>query len=184
MITVSVSGLMQLSEAVKGIEKDLKRNLSVAINATLGKGKSSIAKEIATELAASQKVIKQQIVSSKATTTDLQGRLVLKKSFRPPLRDFGAKQNKSGVSYRISKTSGRKTIKSAFQVQKWGGRVFIREGKERLPIRQLYGPSPWGVFVNPRRNLTETQKKLLEAELGKQIDRRIRFLLLKAQGKI
>ena len=64
----------------------------------------------------------------------------------------------------------------------WRGNAFIRVGKTRLPIRKLLGPSPWGVFVVGKKIGPSAQQ--IEAELKKQIDRRIRFILLKQSGAI
>ncbi len=71
-----------------------------------------------------------------------------------PLIDYGAKQNRTGVSVRVK--NGRKTIKHAFIATMESGHtgVFLRTGKAHkrvekngrvrwsgLPIRELYGPS-------------------------------------------
>lgn len=57
---------------------------------------------------------------------------------------FGsARQTKSGVNVTVKK-GGRQSIKSAFITEVGKGRhkgVFKREGKPRLPIKELFGPS-------------------------------------------
>jgi len=49
---------------------------------------------------------------------------------------FGARQTSKGVSVKVKKGSGRRVIKSAFIAHDNGGhkRVFMRKGKERMPI--------------------------------------------------
>lgn len=75
---------------------------------------------------------------------------------RIPLIDFNAKSTKSGVIYRIG-SGGRQRISNAFIARVKGPLpsgvvspghtgVFVRRGKTRLPIDQLFGPSIWGVF--------------------------------------
>jgi hypothetical protein len=189
MINISSKGISGLTKVVNSIAKDLKKNLAVVINETSNTGKAGIAKKIAAELAVPQKVIKQEIKNTKATALLLQSNLRLRKTSRISLRYFGAKQNKTGVNYKISKTKGRKTIPGAFQGPKpgaikvsWRGNVFKRVGKERLPIVKLNGPSPWGVFVINK--MTREQERELQKELEKRVERRIRYLTLKAQGKI
>ena len=189
MIAISAKGLSGLTNAVNSIAKDLKKNLAVAINETSKTGKAGIAKKIAAELAVAQKTIKEQIKNTRASATMLRSNLQLRKSNRISLRYFGAKQNKAGVSFRISKTKGRKIIQGAFQGPRpgavnvrWRGNVFKRAGKARLPIVKLQGPSPWGVFAVNR--MTKKQEEELRIELEKRVERRIRFLTLKAQGKI
>jgi hypothetical protein len=60
--------------------------------------------------------------------------------------------------------------------------VFKRVGEGRLPIIQLFGPSPWGVSI--KNNLKKPTVKATKIELIKQIERRIRFLKLKQSGAI
>jgi hypothetical protein len=189
MINISSKGIAGLTKVVNSVAKDLKKNLAIAINETSKTGKAGIAKKISAELAVPQKVIKQEIKNTRAAASLLRSNLRLRKTSRISLRDFGARQNKTGVSYKISKTKGRATIPGAFQGPKpgaikvsWRGRVFRRVGKSRLPIVQLFGPSPWGVFTVNK--MVHKQERELQAELEKQIQRRIRFLTLKAQGKI
>ena len=167
--------------------KNLPRELAVVSGKTSKRAKSLIAKDVAKELAVPQKVIKKQLETAKlgktgATTT-------LKKSARIPLKNFKARQTKAGVSYRISKRTGRKTVTGAFMGPKpgvtsprLGNHVFKRVGKARLPIRKLYGPSPWGVFTGRRRIRPVGQQ--INAELRKQINERLRYRRLKAQGAI
>jgi hypothetical protein len=60
--------------------------------------------------------------------------------------------------------------------------VFKRTGKKRLPIQQLFGPSPWGVFV--KKNRTKAVVIDVNAELRHQLAERIRYLKLKQSGAI
>jgi hypothetical protein len=110
----------------------------------------------------------------------------LKKGFRFGLQAFNPRQTKKGVSYTISKSTGVQKVPRAFVIEKWGRRVYIRKatgkGSGRGPLRQLRGVSPWGVFV--KNNMTPTITEKTQAELNKQIERRIRFLLLKSSGRI
>jgi len=171
-------------------KSNIKRELATAINATAKKAKSEVSKQVRNELAVTKKVIDTQIkLGGRASAGSLGSSVTLRKSSRIPLRDFAARQNSKGVSYKVSKSKGRNTVSGAFQGPKpgvmkasWRGRVFKRVGEKRLPIVQLYGPSPWGVFV--KRKQVGPTGKAIRAELEKQIDRRIRFLLLKASGKI
>lgn len=193
MITISSTVTHKINKLAdtlgKKAPKQLKQNVAVAVNAAARKGQSHAAKSIGIELATTQKVIKQSLSISKATKQEPKSQLKVKATGRIPLRDFGARQNKRGVSYRVSKKDGRKLVAGAFQGPKpgvmktsWRGRVFKRLGNSRLPIVQLYGASPWGAFVT--RKLKNPTKKVIRVELKKQLDRRIRFQKLKAAGTI
>jgi len=72
------------------------------------------------------------------------------KPYRPGLLAFpGTKQTKHGVSYRLSRTAGRKRIEHGFIATMPSGHrgVFARGGPSRLPIREARGPSIWKVIT-------------------------------------
>lgn len=162
--------------------KKLKKELSIAVNATAKRSKSIIAKQVANELAVSQKDIKTTISQSRrASESDISATVEVKKEKRLGLNKFGARQIKKGVSYKVSKSKGRSFIQGAFQGPKpglmkasWKGNVFKRVGKARKPIIKLKGPSVWGVFVAGKKIGPSISE--IEAELKKQIGERIRFL--------
>ena len=182
--------IARLDKALGDKRKRLPRELKTAINATAKKTKTTISKSIREELATKAAAVNKTIaIKSQATETSASATVVVKKTGRISLRDFGARQNKKGVSYRVSKSQGRKLAPGAFQGPKpgvmkssWQGRVFKRAGKARLPIQQLHGPSPWGVVVKGK--MESVFQKDANAELRKQIERRIRFIRLKNSGTI
>lgn len=175
-------GVQRLLQSVKGDVRKLKRELAVAVRATAKNTKSQMAKAVAAEVRTSQKVIKSTLRDKvKPSPTNPSAEITLKPTKRIPLRDFGARQGKAGTSYRVSKGGKRGFVAGAFQGPKpgamkasWKGRVFKRVGKGRLPIVQLFGPSPWGVFVkNDMKPEIQTDSMTY---LIKQIDRRIRAI--------
>jgi hypothetical protein len=184
------SRLKKLTEAVRASGRKLSQEIAAAINSTAKKTRGVISKEIRNELVAKKKDIDRYIgISRRASKEKLVGGVKLDKSRRIPLRDFGARQTKKGTTYRTSKTRGRKLAAGAFQGPRpglmkasWKGRVFKRVGKTRLPIQQLYGPSPWGVFVKGK--MVAPTSAATRIELIKQMDRRIKFNVLKATGEI
>lgn len=191
--TVNDRKIKELSKLLKGNAKKLNREIATAVNATAKKTESSMAKQVGQELATSQKNIKTTIKivkkADKSGATRPSAIVRQLQTKRLPLRDFGARQNKKGTSYKVSKTAGRKLIAGAFQGPKpgamkssWRGRVFKRVGKGRLPIVQLFGASPWGVFA--KRKLKQPTVRESKLELRKQLERRIRFIKLKQSGAI
>ena len=189
-VTVKASSVASLKKALEGTSRKLKAEMRIAVNATANKSKSIINKEIRSELATSAKAISPTIrVSRKAAGDELSATVEVKKTGRISLREFGARQGKKGTSYKVSKTKGRKTIPDAFQGPKpgvmkasWRGHVFRRVGKTRLPIVKLFGPSPWGVMTVG--NKLGPSKEQTQAELEKQVQRRIRFVTLTKSGAI
>lgn len=171
--------LNKLAEAVGKSGRSLTREFATAVNKTSKGLKTPASKEIRTELAAPAKAVNKSLSQTrKATSSSLMAVFTVAKSNRIPLRDFGARQTKKGVSYRISKSTGRRTADSAFQVNKLGNHVFKRVGKQRLPIRKLKGPSPHGVFVAKEMDKPVTADA--EVRLQKEIERRIQYNIFKA----
>lgn len=170
--------------------KRLAKEMSIAVNKTATLVRGSIAKQIGKELNATQKVIKEQLkIKTKASPASLNATVRIQFGKGIPLRDFGARQTKAGVTFKTSKIKGRQISKGAFQGPRpgavsaaWKGRVFKRVGKSRLPIIQLFGPSPGGVHVYNKHG-KQTKNDASEI-LHKQMKERIRYLTVKALGKI
>jgi hypothetical protein len=164
--------------------KRLKKEVSAAVNAAAKRTQNLLAKEVSKELATSQKVIKEGIsVTKKATPDNLAAEVTQKESQRLSLKRFGAQQTKTGVRYKISKTQGRKFVKSAFMPEALGQHVYQRQGKSRLPIQKLHGPSPWGITVKNQLDKLVTSRDI-EPELIKQLDRQIKAVnFKKSQGQ-
>lgn len=182
--------IARLERALGENKKRLPKEMAIAVNATAKKVVGYIAKEIGKELNATQKNIKKQLsILGKATPGGLNTTVRLQYSKRIPLRDYGARQVAKGTTYKISKTKGRKLATGAFQgprpgavLVQWKGRVFQRDGKDRLPITQKFGPSPWGVYVINKHG--KKTKKDASDELKKQMERRISFIKFKNKNKI
>jgi hypothetical protein len=93
-------------------------------------------------------------------------------SGRPiPLRDYGARKTKAGVTVQVG-PGGRKRVahngNRAFVVDRIGGHVFAREGRKRLPIKKLYGPSIPSTF------LKEPIVQAMREEAGRTMPKRLR----------
>jgi len=184
---ISLSGVgrdvARLQRAIEGSNKRLSREINTAINATSRKTISTAAKGIGEELAATQKVIKQSLRVRKKSTPDTLSAVVrLNNTSRIPLKNLGARQNKKGVTYKVSKKRKRGFVKSAFVAPSIGNHAMKRRGKSRTPIIKLFGASPWGVYE--KQKLDRPVRKATRKELRKQIQRRIRFIELKKSGAI
>lgn len=183
-LTIDSKQIDALRDALKDKAHRIPRHMATAVNATARKVRSVVAKEIGKELAVTQKVIKESIKDkSKATKENPTAVIQLKKTERIPLRDFQArpikqtKKKKGGVTYRISKSAGRRSIeRNAFFIERFGNHVFSRVGSERGPLRKLMGPTPWGVYL--KKNLDRTVREIARDELNKQMQRQIRQVLL------
>jgi hypothetical protein len=101
-----------------------------------------------------------------------------------PLRDFAAKQVRSGVSFKVTK-AGRRAIylrqgRKGFLVQRLGGNVFVRTtddpaGPQKAKIQKVFGPSI-PQFAATKR----VQNELIEYARdfwARELERNIRFAI-------
>jgi len=189
-IEINAKQLKRLREAVGKSKKSIKKELAGAINATSKKTKLQVGRDIRKTVNLKKDEAERPLsLRATATETNLVAVVSLKKTKRLGLRHFGARQDKRGVSYKISKTGGRSRVNGAFQgpkpgVQKmsWKGNAFKRVGKERLPIVMLKGVSAFGAYA--KNDLEGPQVKEINAELSKQMERRINLNILRANGLV
>ena len=194
-IEIAAPQLARLTKAVGDARKSLPKEISAAINSVSRKTKLDIGRKIRKQ-ANIKKEVSELVIKVVATSSpsSLSAKVVLRKTDRPSLKEFGATQTKRGVSYKINKQGRRGTVPSAFIVASLGSHAFKRtgafgkatkgryKGKTREKIKRLRGPSPWGVFV--KNNMSPVQVKEIEAELAKQIERRINLNVLRANGLV
>jgi hypothetical protein len=157
-----------------GVRFDLnefKRELDAKGRKQVDKAASIALRRVATTVrAVASRGIREKLaisaaVAKKAITIRRDGKkltMFIEASGAPiPIRDYGAKLGKKGVTYRVSKGDKRKLYENkygkGFVIEKFGGHVFIRvepepKGLKRLfrkraKIVKAYGPSVPQFFV-------------------------------------
>jgi hypothetical protein len=127
--------------------------LARAINRTAASERTAMARAVAADMGLTVSTAREAIRVDKASATTQAAR-VTARGKRIPLIEFKARGPEPsrgrgrGVTYQGQ--GGRKTIPSAFLATVGTGRhrgVFLRRGRARLPIRELYGPSIAHVFA-------------------------------------
>lgn len=189
-IQIDQSQVARLEAAVRSAGKKIATELAGAINAVSKKSKLEMGRDIRETVAMKKEEAERPLsIRAKATAGSLQAIVSLKKTPRLGLRHFGARQDKRGVSYRISKKGGRSRVNGAFMGPNpkaikisWRGNAFKRVGKSRLPIVQIKGVSAFGAYA--KNELSGPQVIETQAELHKQIERRINLNVLRASGLV
>ena len=189
-IEIDAKQLKTLQKAVERSGKKFAKELAGAINAVSKKTKLQIGRDIRATVAMPKAEAEKPLrIRGAATEQHLTATVSLQKTKRLGLRHFGARQDKRGVSYKIAKTGGRKRVQGAFQgpkpgVQKmsWKGNAFKRVGASRLPIVMLKGVSAYGAYA--KNELSGPQVEAINAELTKQMERRIKLNILRAEGLV
>lgn len=189
-IEINTGQLERLKTATRRAKKKFQIELSAAINATAKKTRLEIGRDvrsvIALKKAESEKPLK---IVTKATPAVPSSTVSLRKTPRLGLRHFGARQDKKGVSYKIAKAGGRQRVDGAFQGPRpglikasWKGNAFKRTGAARLPIVQMRGVSAYGAYL--KNKFSPKQVVRINAELAKQLERRINLNVLRAEGLV
>ena len=182
--------LKKLREATGKAKKKFGKELAAAINAVSKKTKLEVGRDIRKTIAIKKDEAEKPLsIRAKASEHSMTSVVSLKKTKRLGLRHFGARQTKKGVSFRISKTGSRGFVAGAFQgprpgVMKssWKGNAFKRVGQSRLPIVMLKGVSAYGAYA--KNELSGPQVETIKAELTKQMERRIKLNILRAEGLV
>jgi len=188
MIEAKSKGLSELIEGLNRASENLPREVYSAFNEAAKKTKKMMAVEVTNQIEhkLAQKIIKKQLKTIK-DRKNLTVTVSLVKSWRVPLRDYGARQTKKGVTIaNRGKGTGRTVYPHAFVVKKFGNHVYTRtqNGKgPRGPILKLKGVSPWGVLIK-NKSAIATIVQVSKDEVKKQLADRIRYLNLKKQGQL
>lgn len=158
---------------LESLKPRARRAVSRALNKTAANVRTAASSSIRRRRALSAKVVRDAMAIRRASPAKLVSSLVV--TGKPiPLRDYKARQTKKGVTAQVS-PGKRKLISHrgnrAFIVQKIGGHVFAREGKERLPIKKLFGPSLPSTFVQEevRTAWTATAREALPKRLAEEV---------------
>ena len=174
------AALKRVENMLRGFPKAVPKVMSRGINKTGAAAKTEIARRIAAEVKIKLSTIKAGIDLDRASYSRWQAELGIF-GRRIPLINFAARQTKSGVSYSIEKSAGRKKIESAFIQTMASGHtgVFKRVGESRHPIRELMGPSVGAAFENAgsiakdvRQSTTKKLKHNIDVQVKMILDRK------------
>ena len=182
-ITFNKSQLARARRLLKSIPGGLNRAVPAAINKTTRTAKVRTARAIGQVVNLKINRIKRSIRTSRPASRGHWRRdVIVDESKRIPLAEFGARQNKKGVSYKIARNSPRTTIKydkktnPVFLKKLRTGHVgvFKRRTTSRLPIVELRGPSIAAAYETSRRQIRAVRidtEKVFEKNLLSQVDR-------------
>lgn len=172
--TITFRGLDEARAALG--DQIINRAISSTINKVATQTRTAISKEVRTVYNVKAKAVKDATTLRRARVGDNEA-FVFGTGKRIPLRDFGARQTRIGVTVKVKKAGGRKRLPSAFVVQSIGGNVFLRETRRRLPIRKLVGPAIPQMITSPDviqrilDNAETISPRIFESELQFRIRR-------------
>lgn len=176
--------IARVQSQLAGWPRGLARALSLAVNDTTRQVRMKMARGLTKTVNLKLKDVAPLISRTNASPAKPTSQINFKESARVSLKRFGAKQTKRGVTYKIKKGGSRSRLDSGFgpKIVKLNQGAFKRVTKSRFPITKLHGPSPAVAFIGEELD----KVAVIDAStlLSKNLDRRVRFLLLKRQGVI
>lgn len=173
--------------------KIIDRALNSAINKTTKKASTYVSKKVREKYNVKAARIKGAVKQLRRPKTKdlIAERVLLYTGRKIPLVNFGARKARvkgskhKGVSVLVKKSGGRKTVKGdtgygAFLAESPSDelKVYIRQRKDRLPIRALYGPSVAEMVSDIE--IFDQVDDFVKAEMPKQLEHELEFFLTKA----
>lgn len=148
MLTISIKdNFPDVQRQLDELQRDVaEQALARAVNRTLDQGKTRMVRAITGEFNVKAGMVRESLrvkgASRKAGRFGIEGYLESpsKAGRSRNLIHFAAKQTREGVQVKVRRGGPAKLIKGAFIANKgnrYGGTVFQREGKDRLPIKAL-----------------------------------------------
>jgi hypothetical protein len=182
--------LGELEKALGDSKNKLGKMAARAINKAAAKHKTQISKKLRSFVKVKVKAVNEYVtIPLKAhSPNQLRASIYVNQSKKMALNLFGAKQNKTGVRYQISKTE-KGFIKGGFIVESFNGHVFERKNKydpkatrkeNRLMTNALRGTTMFNVYK--KHKLGKWSKKEVAKEIKFQLDQQIKYAFEK-QGK-
>ena len=180
-VSISQASVDAVKKALGNLSHRYAREIKTAINETAKQVRIQASRALKTELKVPSRILKRTTYTkSKASADNLRAIIGLFEGYPIPLKYFGAKQTKKGVTYKINPKLKRRSILGDAFIIRNGGNVYRRVGPERKPLQLIYGPKPGDAYE--KLGIAAMAVAVATEELPKQINRRIRFLNLKASG--
>jgi hypothetical protein len=152
--------------------KRFSRAMNTAVNDTGRQTMTYAARSVAKEAGLAVGATRKQFALRRSTPATLTA-TVIGAGASMRLIEFQARQTKRGVTARAWGT--RKLYPRSFIATMRSGlrQVFVRKGKKRLPIKQLWGPSVPGVMAQEAVHsaIEEHAGARLQTNIARQIDR-------------
>jgi hypothetical protein len=186
---IKLNGAAELQRDLGAMPKNITAAMVRAMNRALTSGRTAMVRAIAQDTGLKAADLRKAIHITPATWSRPEARMATSLK-RLPLILFGAKGpmpsrgRGKGVSWRLA-GGARNSVGNAFLAQVRSPQqtaigaaghlgVFVRRGKGRLPIRQLYGPSLGHVFGRHRPAIAEQMRQTFNARFIHELDRALK----------
>lgn len=180
-VSIDRNMLEDVQKRLGQFEKKAPQAISSALNRALTNVASNISKEVRQDYNIKAADVKETLIKTKASRQNLNA-IVRSRGNLIPLDRFKvspkkpAPKRKAPIKVGVKK-NGVKPISGAFVADISGVKVFQRQGKQRLPINRLFGPSVPQMLKNEEiRNVIneegrETFYRRLDHEINRILER-------------
>lgn len=168
-LSLSTDGIPQLQSDFADYPNRVQRGIVRSLNRAIKSGQTVMVRAIAQDTGLKSGDVRNAMRLKLASVASPEASLGTSLA-RIPLIDFGAKQTRRGVTYKLQ--GGRSRIENAFIATMGSGHVgvFARASKARLPIKELFGPSLGHVFGKFRPMGIARVDEVLMTNLDHELD--------------
>jgi hypothetical protein len=186
-VKVKQASIDQVKRMLIQLGANVRKEIAVVINKTAKAVKIPASRELGKILPVPSKTLKKTIGQSRrANDKRLEAVVILREGYAFPLRFFKPKQQATGIQVQMDKRikgkAGRSTIAGAFVVKRYKSNIYKRKTKLRQSLERLLGPTPGQAFKDA--NIAALVEKTAREQLPKQLNDRIRYLLVRARGQL
>ena len=137
-LEAGIDSLISLENTLKQIGNQAPHAIRRAVNHTGDKVTTKVTRALAKQTGVKYGAVKKALYIRRATY----GRatyIIGTRGGYIPLKEFDARQTRDGVAATV--WGKRRVFPHSFIIPSFGGNVFVRMGKDRKPIRRMWGPA-------------------------------------------
>lgn len=137
-IEATVASLISVENVLKQLGNQAPHAIRRAVNHTGDKATTQVARALAKQTGVKYGAVKKAMYTRRATYNRT-SYVIGSRGGYIPLKEFQARQTSDGVAATV--WGKRRVFPHSFIIPSLGGNVFIRMGKDRKPIRPMWGPA-------------------------------------------
>lgn len=161
---VDTKAFEQLATKLASIGKNIAPALVRAVNHTGDKARTQVVRALVKQTGTKYGAVRKVLSTRLASSSRLVYRIIGSGGYMS-LKEFGARQTSKGVS--AAPWGKRRVFPHTFIVPSLGGHVFERRGRQRLPIRKLWGPAI------PKEMLKDQSRQAFETTVATELPARV-----------
>jgi len=188
-VRATEESMKKVRELLQAYPKGIVKIETRAVNKIAISARTEVVREVRKELNVKAKELKDKNIALKKARFKNPQAIIKVSGRRIPLAKFGARQIKSGLTYKIDPQGGRKKVIGAFMATMPSGHegAYVRKKEDgtnrvdRLPIDELQGPSVPKVYLGIGRFAASVHQARLSAQLQKELLTQVLVLLQKGK---